>query len=227
MRPSFAGESPALGASRSKPESTRPLPGGAHDTPTSFFLATEEMLERGNAHAGSSSTVSSFGVQSLQDTMRGAWEHAENDLTEREGFHGATDFTVRPAPRARKNSLSDLEQTPSASTESSSLGRFLPSSAPQSIMSSSQASLAPGSSMPSSPKSVSTRFYGHSDEDSLSDERSQVITSSEDEETYPSIQDSDPQLIMPSIRMPSRRPFTERGKAIGRLKVLVAGDSGR
>lgn len=37
---------------------------------------------------------------------------------------------------------------------------------------------------------------------------------------------SAPQLIMPSIRMPSRRPFTEEGKRIGRLKVLVAGDSG-
>ena len=37
---------------------------------------------------------------------------------------------------------------------------------------------------------------------------------------------SAPQLIMPSIKMPSRRPFTEEGKRIGRLKVLVAGESG-
>ena len=36
-----------------------------------------------------------------------------------------------------------------------------------------------------------------------------------------------PQLIMPSINMPSRRPFTTAGKSIGRLKVLVAGDSGK
>ncbi|KAK7749259.1 hypothetical protein SLS62_008228 [Diatrype stigma] len=35
-----------------------------------------------------------------------------------------------------------------------------------------------------------------------------------------------PQLIMPSIRMPSRRPFTTTGKNMGRLKVLVAGDAG-
>ncbi|KAK1751569.1 hypothetical protein QBC47DRAFT_416848 [Echria macrotheca] len=35
-----------------------------------------------------------------------------------------------------------------------------------------------------------------------------------------------PQLIMPSIKMPSRRPFTDAGKSMGRLKVLVAGDSG-
>ncbi|CAK7231316.1 hypothetical protein SCUCBS95973_007871 [Sporothrix curviconia] len=37
---------------------------------------------------------------------------------------------------------------------------------------------------------------------------------------------SAPQLIMPSIKMPSRRPFTEAGKNMGRLKVLIAGDSG-
>lgn len=38
---------------------------------------------------------------------------------------------------------------------------------------------------------------------------------------------SAPQLVMPSIKMPSRRPFTERGKNMGRLKVMIAGDSGR
>ncbi|KAK3340127.1 Septin-domain-containing protein [Neurospora tetraspora] len=37
---------------------------------------------------------------------------------------------------------------------------------------------------------------------------------------------SAPQLIMPSINMPSRRPFTDQGKSMGRLKVLIAGDSG-
>ncbi|KAI5808518.1 Septin-domain-containing protein, partial [Peziza echinospora] len=35
-----------------------------------------------------------------------------------------------------------------------------------------------------------------------------------------------PQFIMPTIRMPSRRPFTDRGKRVGRLKILIAGDSG-
>ena len=37
---------------------------------------------------------------------------------------------------------------------------------------------------------------------------------------------SAPQLIMPSIKMPSRRPFTPEGKSMGRLKVLLAGASG-
>ncbi|KAI1419835.1 Septin-domain-containing protein [Xylaria sp. FL1777] len=44
----------------------------------------------------------------------------------------------------------------------------------------------------------------------------------------PSMLDSGsaPQLVMPSIMMPSRRPFTETGKNLGRLKILLAGDSG-
>ncbi|EFW98894.1 heat shock protein [Grosmannia clavigera kw1407] len=37
---------------------------------------------------------------------------------------------------------------------------------------------------------------------------------------------SAPQLIMPSIQMPSRRPFTATGRQLGRLKVLIAGDTG-
>lgn len=37
---------------------------------------------------------------------------------------------------------------------------------------------------------------------------------------------SPPQFIMPTIKMPSRRPFTTRGKSVGRVKILVAGDSG-
>ncbi|TGJ84638.1 hypothetical protein E0Z10_g4091 [Xylaria hypoxylon] len=37
---------------------------------------------------------------------------------------------------------------------------------------------------------------------------------------------SAPQLVMPSIMMPSRRPFTETGQHLGRLKILLAGDSG-
>lgn len=37
---------------------------------------------------------------------------------------------------------------------------------------------------------------------------------------------SAPQLVMPSIKMPSRRPFTETGKSLGRLRVLIAGKSG-
>lgn len=64
----------------------------------------------------------------------------------------------------------------------------------------------------------------------MDDNASQAIMSSGDEERETSLELMDsgsaPQLVMPSIKMPSRRPFTERGKNLGRLKVLIAGDSG-
>ena len=64
----------------------------------------------------------------------------------------------------------------------------------------------------------------------MDDIASQAIVSSgdEDQDIGSDLIDSGsaPQLVMPSIRMPSRRPFTERGKNMGRLKVLIAGDSG-
>lgn len=61
---------------------------------------------------------------------------------------------------------------------------------------------------------------------------SQAIMSSGDEEgaetttQQGSVGSSFPQLVMPSIQMPSRRPFTTKGKAMGKLKVMVAGETG-
>lgn len=64
----------------------------------------------------------------------------------------------------------------------------------------------------------------------MDDNNSQAVLSSgeEDREMGSELVDSGsaPQLVMPSIKMPSRRPFTEKGKNMGRLKVLIAGDSG-
>lgn len=61
---------------------------------------------------------------------------------------------------------------------------------------------------------------GGEDEDQDEDEDQQQA------DTVPQLQDSAPQLIMPSIKMPSRRPFTQRGKDIGKFKVLIAGLKG-
>jgi hypothetical protein len=70
-----------------------------------------------------------------------------------------------------------------------------------------------------------------SDEESALDElASQVVMSSGEEEderdTEQGASSSFPQLVMPSIQMPTRRPFTTKGKAMGKLKVLVAGEAG-
>ncbi|KAJ5404105.1 hypothetical protein N7509_003976 [Penicillium cosmopolitanum] len=86
-------------------------------------------------------------------------------------------------------------------------------------------------SLPSSPKSISNHSLRPLDDISIADEiNSQAIASGdEDERPGPSPRlgaSGAPQLIMPSIKMPSRRPFTERGKAMGRFKILIAGASG-
>ena len=106
-------------------------------------------------------------------------------------------------------------------------------------------------SLPSSPKSRSSRqslskSSSPSDDDLLTsaDETgSQAILSSGEEDDNEAaserrtgsctlqslevgVQDSQPELVMPSIKMPSRRPFTQRGKGLGRFKIMVAGRKG-
>ncbi len=87
------------------------------------------------------------------------------------------------------------------------------------------------SSLPSSPKSASTRSLRPSEAGSTAeDSGSQALQSSGDDEPEPEpflqLGEAAPQLIMPSIKMPSRRPFTERGKHIGNFKILIAGNKG-
>jgi hypothetical protein len=76
---------------------------------------------------------------------------------------------------------------------------------------------------PSSRRNSEADFY-------TDDAASQALLSSgEEERDMPSevMDSSASQLVMPSIKMPSRRPFTEKGKNIGRLKILLAGDSSK
>lgn len=93
----------------------------------------------------------------------------------------------------------------------------------------------------STPRSASVRSLALSDDDGsmLDDSGSQALQSSSDEEdeiggnlsTTPDLAQaraeetasSMPHLVMPSLSMPQRRPFTARGNAMGRLKVLVMG----
>ncbi|CAI7640560.1 unnamed protein product [Penicillium glandicola] len=87
------------------------------------------------------------------------------------------------------------------------------------------------SSLPSSPKSISNQSLRPLDDISITDEiNSQAVGSGDEDEMPYGSQFLAPggasQFIMPSIKMPSRRPFTERGKAMGRFKVLLAGSPG-
>lgn len=88
------------------------------------------------------------------------------------------------------------------------------------------------SSLPSSPKSISNQSLRPLDDISITDEiNSQALGSDDEDEMLHRSPFLAPggasQFIMPSIKMPSRRPFTERGKAMGRFKVLLAGAPGK
>ena len=215
--------------------------GLAHNIPTSFCMTSEDELENSSTRATRPGTDSTFGVRSLQETiyeasppvMTGDDDEEDNEGVGN-GHEGRRRSTLRTRPkvRTRDSSRGSVEQAPVNTGNSSP---YNPSQADHSAPSMSQSfaslsSQAPLSSMPSSPKSFSNRSFRPSDEDSLDEGGSQAIASSEDDDVEPqsqsSIQDSAPQLIMPSIKMPSRRPFTERGKTLGRLKMLIAGDTG-
>ena len=215
-------------------------PGLVHNMPTSFCMASEEELEVSSSKASRPVSDSTFGVRSLQETIYEASslittqeDDEEDDESGGNGHEGRRQSTlkIRPKLKTRDSSRGSVEQAPVNTGDSSP---YNPSQADHSAPSMSQSfaslsSQAPLSSMPSSPKSFSNRSFRPSDEDSMDEGGSQAIASGEDDDIEPhpqsSIQDSSPQLIMPSIKMPSRRPFTERGKSLGRLKVLIAGDT--
>ena len=216
-----------------------PIPLG-HNTPTSFRLSKEEDLERPSSIPDISREHDGiYGVQSVQDTasesryLEQNEDQGESDMEE--NAHGRRRSTLRPIPQPHAGDDSPVKSGESAAdTTHSSPSRPLhddpsPPSMSQSMTSLSLDSQFPLSSLPSTPKSTSNRSFRPSDEESMDEGASQAIGSSEDEEVEPTpeVQDSAPQLIMPSIKMPSRRPFTERGKTMGRLKMLFAGDSGK
>nr|OQO31028.1 hypothetical protein B0A51_03734 [Rachicladosporium sp. CCFEE 5018] len=90
----------------------------------------------------------------------------------------------------------------------------------------------PESAMPSTPRSASMKSFRLSDEEAsvASETHNQAVQSSNEDEdelaVLPVSSEADPQLVMPSLTLPSRRPFTDRGRHMGRLKVMVVGPSG-
>ena len=195
--------------------------------PTTYFMASEEEVEQ--SLAGSAETVgesSSYGVQSLADTID--FSSKERRRSESQGSRNASRrrSTIKPAASVESSiqpSSATAHEHPSPvdSTSRQSPAAMEPLASPF------LTSPADGS-LPSSPKSTSTQSMKQLDEVSIADDTgSQAIMSSEEEEdaVEPSIgiHDAAPQLIMPSIKMPSRRPFTDRGRQMGRFKVMVAG----
>lgn len=82
-------------------------------------------------------------------------------------------------------------------------------------------------SMPSSPgdfSSISTSDGHHSLSASFSELPSRQ--SPAPASAFPETRDSIPQLVMPTVMVPQRRPFSDTGRGLGKLKILVTGQSG-
>ncbi|KAL8943588.1 MAG: hypothetical protein Q9216_000953 [Gyalolechia sp. 2 TL-2023] len=200
--------------------------------PTSFFLATEEMLNKSHIDSNNHGVDSTFGVRSIAETTddgRLGQEGADDTSHNLDEDHGRRRSTLRAWPQSRDRSSEEAMLAKDNGNESPPIGFPRLSSTLPSVSSLSQESQGANHSLPSSPKSTSSRSGRPADEDSMDDGGSQAIGSSEEEadiDQSAQVANDAPQLIMPSIQMPSRRPFTERGKSMGKVKILIAGDAG-
>lgn len=194
-----------------------------------------------------------YGVESLDETLEAAFasktpESSSSPSTTTSGKKRKIGNPVHPKIAAAAQRIISSEERPSSRTSSTSSPAqrpLTPSPTRRHIRSESLtslghsfASLRAGDT--SNPRSPSVKSVRLSDEEGsiIDDAASQALhSSSEDDDVFadetllasasetvpPS---SIPQLIMPSISMPTRRPFTEKGKRIPRLKIMVAGPSG-
>jgi hypothetical protein len=207
-------------------------------------MRSEEEMEQSLASASSTKPPgkqreSTFGVESLADTLEAAFGP--------DGAAPAQQVGSQRIGTQREKTLSRSESHSSSTSSSKLPGGYKTypirkprrklsshaSSTPLTQLNVDAPSPGPTSAVPSTPSAVSLQSLKLSDEDEAMDEAaSQAIMSSGDEEgaetttQQGSVGSSFPQLVMPSIQMPSRRPFTTKGKAMGKLKVMVAGETG-
>lgn len=202
-----------------------------------YFLTDEKSLE------GSSSTIQTsqarprygvksgmYGVESLESTTSSLG-------SSRQPPSPRIPANKKPSSKPRsRQSEDDFQKTNLASSISIENGRdVLPYDGqprcPSQMVSQSPTPLFPASPAPESIASSAHSRRGSDLESLASDIISQVVSSSGEEDTELTSEVTDngsaPQLVMPSIKMPSRRPFTEKGRNMGRLKVMIAGGSGK
>jgi hypothetical protein len=183
--------------------------------------------------------VSSYGVESLETTtaslppkdpheqglgLRTARSNWKKNLTKNTTYHDEQELgrSRSPSPLSVHTLSRDLSPAESRRNENDKA-----ISQPFTPLFSESPFLGSVRSNPSSRRNSEIDFL-------TDDAASQVIMSSDEEHKEPSVSlpsqvldnRTDSQLVMPSISMPQRRPFTEAGKHLGRLKVLLAGDSG-
>jgi hypothetical protein len=162
-----------------------------------------------------------FGVHSLSEstlahpTASSSTTTASTDaeVIDKPSVHGSASASRDPSLPRSEEADSHSKGTDKASS--------IPAAPPRLPSHSHTASLgsnvSPTVSTPSSPQ--------HNLSSSAVSDDSELDLSSHHEEEE-SLNRSFPQLVMPRVTMPRRKAFTETGKNMGRLKVMVVGDSG-
>jgi hypothetical protein len=176
---------------------------------------------------------STYGVESIESTISSLSE--DSDFEDGEFDSTRERWKKNLAERLAQSSEEPRSRSPSLFSSYNVSEPASPPSVRRTSYTETSRPYTPISLYSATPNSVisspgSRRGSRASDLDSMNDETSSqaIISSGEDEEDVSGMMDSGsaPQLVMPSIKMPSRRPFTERGRNMGRLKILIAGDSG-
>ncbi|KAG9230493.1 Septin-domain-containing protein [Amylocarpus encephaloides] len=234
MRP-LPGEDAYNGRSRSTSfadNDITPLAGRSQPPQMTYFLADEKSIESPHSPPSPSSLFSKY-RESRKISSLGLDQDSDDQDEVRKARHNWEKNPKAPASKSPEEDLTD-STTPLFGSSAEISMNVSPSHQPRASQATisrpytplSYNSPAPGSLMgsPDSRRNSDVGSY-------LDDVASQAMVSSGDDQAQdagPQLMDSGsaPQLIMPSIKMPSRRPFTERGKNMGRLKVMIAGDSG-
>ncbi len=238
MRP-LPGDDAARPRSTSFDNDATPLATRSQPPQMTYFIADEKAMEA--SQPVSPNTLpkqrdlpkqSTYGVESLDTTISSL--PYDSDDSEEMVRKARQNWKKSLGPNMSKKSEEDLENAASFVLDS-------PSDTSRNVSPTHQRRASQTISRPFTPLSFGSQAppslmsspdsRRNSDAGSYMDDvASQAILSSgEDDPHVPSEMidsGSAPQLVMPSIKMPSRRPFTEKGKNMGRLKVLIAGDSG-
>ena len=240
MRPQLGGDAltPAV-KPRSRKSSVDHAVAPWSNVPTTFMMKRAEEVEQPMAPMQAAPTMAryqdgTYGVQSLADTLDAAFGP---ESTDKEPVKASkmTNHSARSSASvshtSSTNSVSQLDTFRADAArklkrDCSTHGSFTPLKLPGADTPSPH----PLSALSSTPRSASITSLKLSDEEfAMDDTASQAVFSGgEEEETAETQQavSSFPQLVMPVMQMPTRRPFTTRGKAMGKLKVMVAGETG-
>lgn len=224
--------------------------------PMTFFLRTESELDKSMLDSDDSARRSgpisddgtasmadtSYGVQSLEDAM-----HVSTDsmsplvhTSSNEAMTGNSILAGRkrkPGNPVHPKILAAGQRIVSSEHPSSPYNRAESPLRTRRASVSSSTHLTPLNMSPhphaATQGTPSVKSFRLSDEEAsvVSDTGSQVIQSSSSEEDIevrlpPAMSSPAPQLVMPSITMPQRRPFTQRGRSMGHMRVMVAGAPG-